>query len=1833
MAIYKDKTGRGEADFNKPAQTFNGREIFLNDGPPSQFVQPHGSSFAPRSQPFQTRYFGGSFGVKSHLCFQLRGEPFGTSDVSGNGFTTLEYSGSLTKRLENVTHRQKLKSFEFKDNKILTLTASADNIQGQGIAGGGGFIFRFDVGEPAPIIDNETILPYNDFGTGGTETAILAGWIYVEDYSTNGGCIMEQVEEGTEKRTFGLILTEQGELTWRHYNPTQAFVNNFGNQFQQITTVKKLEKKTWYHFCIIMKGNGPAGFGIDKQFNNSGLDNPHQNHSYLAPAYTQGPQVAIFINGEKQEVTQANASSMTAYAWTSSGTNFPIVFGRGLGDYDSGSGGSIAKDTFFQGRLAEVNWHLMFGPDFVALHLMGIGVTGPSATSPTAIIDPIAWRRLIAQLLMDATKNITSGVSNVSERLLLKDADSDKTYHPTVKRPGDHRRLGNNKIFFNDGIAQTLSGSVVHYPTKLVKDDALKDSIYNGYIDGDLHIDGAIPSTDIYDTHYVREDRVSHEPFVETRLNISDSSFYETGTLDSVIPGFDRHLKNKDVIEIELGHARLGIQDFAGNVPNTGSAGEIGSSRNSLDFTYHLPTMFYFNGNSKEFEPLSNATGNFGGIKNSSSNSVVTAASGSKVAQTRQIMKELRLGFAPFKGQPITFSEQFATTNEHPTLGAQDLGYGQGGGNNNRRGGIKPQFTASMAMPSDGDQIGFFFTKRDSTGDGLADLTGDVQEVYFNENFVVGVQNSGHYIAGPDADTTNSNATARKFVDPNDIDKFFNVIDPISTKVIHFVGSHNLTPTAFRGNFKTTHSGSDVFNSVTDFRSSQDRVDLGINGKSLATIVSEVAALVGTLGRIEVSSTSPTGFNFHREDATERHITLRSSITYSGFSLETVDGKSEVSALQLVGDGMFTNIGGPTSDFGFPWSPKYHQETDDCVDLAEYITEPFLAEKIEVNFKVKASTGYARESSYYVFTNEAPNKYIPKYVTPLAGSSAVNFSTLASAGYPPAAAKESYVPEHSVGSELATFANIQYAFDGTLAEEGQDGYYFIDTEPGQNNLLSSIRFDDYHFFILKQDRKNISQMDLARKGPDTVVHDKQQSTFNIDLKLGDGGFVDGAFRPASFPSSSLATNRELLHHSKILVYTEKASMSQGMPGESIQNQRRDLILNSISGSFDLLIPTSGYLFEGSSTVGYNYRHVPSNNFVPAFDLPYSGSNIGRFVESGNAHDIDAQKTHMKFQTNSSVTGSFTIRKPLETQQQYNETYALFFGHHPNFSELSFSADNPNTMIRLSNTLGGYQQSEAVGSRAFGPGNIAALDGTSKSYVTVQSFDRTTRSQITSSIEVKQPVDFGSTPTLLFPEDKLIFGFQNAINAFQAMMPFGFKKGVFKSNLDHIFTGLEHHSQYDVIQYPHLHMDDISVKIYGSYLRNSQPKNFQLNQLLGTDTIHEAFGSDSVHDQFDLSPRGVFSGSYVDEVMSGSTVSPYSGFNSAVHEHGAGPPPATDFTNLARRVNTRSSEGTHGVTGSLRRTISIASADKTEFDSFLFDLQGLFEVDERSENVPETGDLGRTGNYTNDRSISVGGDGNADTLLIGGDPRTQGIHSTNKNVKPNIDIGASFLNSRYSEVRKVRAPQVGRQSSFFQITVTGSFDTRSLAVPGLIQTSDTGVIGEFGRLFDSDDNAGFEGGSVLSTREVNTLLFTVGDGVSNAHILETRPDPIHGTFTRFVIPTPRGFRYGLSNIVDKKPKNVFRRDRYGQLRDMLEMAPNTAYIDDKSNTVSFPIEAQFFADDGSISAPDQTSCSNLSTNCTSSAPYFDRDVEVFDDPVVIRNRGPLNNQIADITIEI
>ncbi len=178
-------------------------------------------------------------------------------------------------------------------------------------------------------------------------------------------------------------------------------------------------------------------------------------------------------------------------------------------------------------------------------------------------------------------------------------------------------------------------------------------------------------------------------------------------------------------------------------------------------------------------------------------------------------------------------------------------------------------------------------------------------------------------------------------------------------------------------------------------------------------------------------------------------------------------------------------------------------------------------------------------------------------------------------------------------------------------------------------------------------------------------------------------------------------------------------------------------------------------------------------------------------------------------------------------------------------------------------------------------------------------------------DVSESEGSGVAPYVLVPSDKIIFGVQG-------LPPKGTNEMPNQGGIQ-ITPGA------------------VKIRLFGSYLRNSQPRQFQLNQLLNNDIVHEAIGQESIHDQFDIEPRGAFTGSYADEVISGSFTAPYNGFDAI----------SQATVDLARRVGGRSSEGTQGITGSFRRSLPLVSDSKTEYDSFLFDLESIWRNDERS----------------------------------------------------------------------------------------------------------------------------------------------------------------------------------------------------------------------------------------------------------------------------------------------
>jgi hypothetical protein len=92
---------------------------------------------------------------------------------------------------------------------------------------------------------------------------------------------------------------------------------------------------------------------------------------------------------------------------------------------------------------------------------------------------------------------------------------------------------------------------------------------------------------------------------------------------------------------------------------------------------------------------------------------------------------------------------------------------------------------------------------------------------------------------------------------------------------------------------------------------------------------------------------------------------------------------------------------------------------------------------------------------------------------------------------------------------------------------------------------------------------------------------------------------------------------------------------------------------------------------------------------------------------------------------------------------------------------------------------------------------------------------------------------------------------------------------------------------------------------------------------------------------------------------------------------------------------------------------------------------------------------------------------------------------------------------------------------------------------------------------------------------------------------------------------RGFRYGLANVQPKARSAVFRHDRYGQFRDMLEPTLDSTFYEEIVSAQtrtrrlgSSPVSVKFLDANLDPVEPVETSSQNLSFFATSSIPYFD-----------------------------
>ena len=2185
MAIFKNKTGRGEVDYAKaPVQSADGTIIFFND---------HLGT--------ETNVFGGGGTQTNHLIFQLRGNSGGVDDVSNNRFSVTE-SSSLTKRIQDVNHTTRLKTFEFSGGKTVTLTPKLqEKYQEPGSLSGNPRLGRDQSHGSAPI---ETIIPATVIATrqgdGGVPEVIISFWLYVEKFGegTDGGgsCIMEQVSGNN--RTFGIVLSSEGELVFRWYDWGEDSTG--AEHFQQIKTQNAIAEKQWYHITIFVKGGAGDSAGNDNNYNynTGGLDSPHQDH--LSANHNGVPQVEIFIDGNAQKNPSEAGKTSGAFTGTiSSDPLFPVVLGTGLAGLDNGTPQFQAgADANFNGRLAEVSY---FYTTNLNRNLHNI--------SP----DNNTYRTTIARALMTGKDQPTSGISNVSERLIQRELDESSS-RPATLRSGDQRRLGNTASRFFDDRAQTLKGSSVQYPTKLVADDRLIDSIYSGYHNGNLIVNHTA-SVDSYSSFYRREDKPRLDPFVESRLFVDDNStFYQNGTPDSVLPGFDQPLKRKSAVVIDVSPRETTM------IASRGSGGQ--HNNHTADNNDTGITDFYnsavFSGRGDAFEPMcywnkdtkrwdrigvgieihSTASGVYQLDYEDSrfvkflNNATIGFSAGNAVLQLTGTNPFANFKFA---GRPTTTFGFPAHPKYHATASqcipmsdyisepflVEKIRYDFSAGfdverstSNTQNGHIMtfagPGNIDTAVVPTRGDkhhgghqtQMHNFFMllQREGALQSSEKISLSSVPVYAQpcaqiripttyalERVTDGEHEKGHAIylrtsvlnrvtddweyAWFKFQVTNSaseNGDVALFQGPG-AGYTSSVLGSITTPGPMFITGSNVYPFGIAGEDSINEDNTLPYFVVKVYYD-KDTDDFFQEACNFAS-------------RLEQKISNIVEYMSHAS-----HLDQEQTRAYSGGTRKIFTGS--LNDLVTTTNGSYSFISNRTVDtnaFNSDGVSVYQKNELILEDVAHgHSDEDTLRINLGASVRVQVKiTATGTPDQYQVRLRSGSDHTIDygwKDIVP-AGTNITAGEILL------------HDKATSAGAGVDASRLLGIRFNATTGHSVGDTweFYIFDRQGDMvakainNHVTMTYRAGAYGPGTLATQNKFFDGTNLNCNFPIiNNLHLSGTAAINANFRKVDGRIIDegsgfageqhtatGATGKAAFPYTNGYTQNFGYSSNNSSVHPYTASVATHAGGFHSRAKKEvysydysiptDLQLVSGSDEITRVSTTRTLLTYGTVLRALDYLYNDSNkdgygndiSYNQAFELgsltkPSTITDTGfesldgiehrGLVNEGLSRDLNIiydtswfpkSRERLDLQPNDAVspysyyngwfnhpTGSFVLEAPARAPKNSKGVGVFGFSNHDNYDRAKDEGSGRRQTVRLvrgiSSTTVVELDADFNKHSPFSRHIVSSVTGdTASGSIYFPKFPVENASGLSSDVSANiinsaslDPDDLGlyqkievgedpdqEAPFLLLPTDKIVLGWQPDFGA----------------------------TNYDRSKF-YLHPHNGSLVLYGSFLKNGQPKQFQLNQLLTNDVVNESIGSETIHDQWDIEPRSIFTGSYADEFISGSVNPPlYAGFDSfynldiggakaspgiiesagdetsalmwatspknylindgievvegtgdfqltgskgngetfairdasgnlytftidnTVTMANSGPSnkigvqdatvpsqlwqSAVDAINhpsnnipantirasvdrwqlnsriayrairitlvgerghsvkkktanelipcsitgsleelfasgdtvttrnrlntyhfdegelpkfrLARRVNGRASENSLSGAGSLRRFVSIPIENTFELDSYLFDVRSAFKQDDESTvDDPDAdpslfGSAGNDGyppkNYGNDVEY-VGRETLAVDQIIFDqsglfEQQIDSVDDSSRilgHLRGNRFFRRSFLFDRFPSIKRVPPSQTlaGNNRSVMILTASGlggaqapfgaglvnipvGAPTASLTFPsdaritsytlGLDDTpyDQMKVVNPFAVNLKSDrelpgtlESLGIFGDmtwllQVNTIQSTNNILFGIGDGIQNGFNIEsvamidsdlTRDGP--SAQPTLNLSKLRGFRYGLSGTRLRSARAVFRRNSYGQFRDLLEMAPNTAYIDERQNIFN-PVEVQFFADDGSVTQPENTASSNLSTNCTSSAPFFDREIEDFNDNLVVRNRGPINNQVADITIEI
>lgn len=521
-----------------------------------------------------------------------------------------------------------------------------------------------------------------------------------------------------------------------------------------------------------------------------------------------------------------------------------------------------------------------------------------------------------------------------------------------------------------------------------------------------------------------------------------------------------------------------------------------------------------------------------------------------------------------------------------------------------------------------------------------------------------------------------------------------------------------------------------------------------------------------------------------------------------------------------------------------------------------------------------------------------------------------------------------------------------------------------------------------------------------------------------------------------------------------------------------------------------------------------------------------------------------------------------------------------------------------------------------------------------------------------------------SPYLVLPGDKLTLSISKmrpVIYSYNGTNPFG------GAPMDY-FTGSLRH---DVT----LATGSIKVTLYGSLLNQLREYHDPMNSPTSTNAVHEVLGAEPVLDQYDIEYRGAFWGTSTDDYITGSLLKidsdggkqffvPASRGRVFSKLDARSQPPPEYVPNDSYEVIQNYSKAFrlqpwYEKTSRSSRVTQLISESERFYDSMVPNLNDCFKLNGsgiwfEDPNDAQTHDLAR---------FNIGP--NVGYMFFNAQIATYGSLGI-LDFADGIWTWAYPFEPRYSTVGRDAAFQRGIVSSrMFSYGALSMSDQDSRYITEFIPTflghyDGIGTIPSVAHAYtmncsaDVDLRTGTMNNPYITGSMSRTDMIKVMYGFGDVNTItpqlilgdpEGTPDYVSGTFGyghepdyrnyhydgtyhwRYG-PIIRGWKYGIYNAIPTNSSMIFRRDKFGQCRDMLEQRLYTKYYQATDSSISKigplqgPVSVKFVDSLGNNSNPINTWSSNQSYEATSSLPYFDD---------VGRNRPPIDVSLLNQTI--